>query len=237
MSVALSAALLVNLALPSAAPIAQSDQLSTTLRTLLLDHLPNPLYVDEKEWGKTKVVNVIKTHDWRVIRKREPRNDGLWRKVRVDAINPRESIVLSVRDFATTESDAMAFTVHVASDVRVNATQEQWEDGLKLYGASVRARARISCTIRCEVTVTPELNDSKLVLVAKAKVLHANVGYDNLRVEHVAGLGGDAAKLFGKAAQEMIHQWKPSIERGLLAKANQAVTKAIEKKAIRIKVN
>ena len=40
--------------------------------------------------------------------------------------------------------------------------------------------------------------------------------------------GGDAAKLVGKAAHRALKQWRPNLERDLLAKASDAVVKAAD---------
>ena len=66
------------------------------------------------------------------------------------------------------------------------------------------------------------------------KVAKADLGYDNLKFDHVAGVGGEAAQLIGEAAHSMLKQWRPSIERDLLAKANAAIEKAGEHKEVRL---
>ncbi|MFL5328161.1 MAG: hypothetical protein ACJ8C4_04545 [Gemmataceae bacterium] len=224
------------LTLPAAAPTAAPDQLSQTLRTLLLQHLPAPLYQSQKDWGKTKDVKVFTFRHGKPVVERSPRNDGLWREVRIDAINPHQTLVLEVRDFASPKPGVITFTLHIAGDVQFEADQQQWESGIKMYGASIRARARVSATLHCEVTTKTEFKNLLPDIVCQAKVLKSDVGYDNLHVEHVAGLGGDFAKVVGVAGHEMIHQWKPSIERHLLAKANEAMVKAVEKKEVRIRL-
>ncbi len=62
----------------------------------------------------------------------------------------------------------------------------------------------------------------------------AYLGYDNLVVEHVAGVGGEAAKLIGDAVKKGLDQWHPSLERELLAKADAALVKAGDLKEVRV---
>src|SRR5260370_13628595 len=71
-------------------------------------------------------------------------------------------------------------------------------------------------------------------MVFRARVVRANVGYDRLTVEHIAGVGGDAAKLLGEAIQQGLRQWHPSLERDLIAKANAAIEKAADTKEVRV---
>src|SRR5207244_644924 len=68
----------------------------------------------------------------------------------------------------------------------------------------------------------------------RLRVVKANTSYEHFVVEHVAGVGGDAAKLIGDAVRQGIHKWHPSIERNLLARANAAIEKAGDSKEIRL---
>jgi hypothetical protein len=53
-------------------------------------------------------------------------------------------------------------------------------------------------------------------------------------VEHIAGVGGEAAKLLGDAARSSMKHWHPSFERRLIEKANEAVVKAGDTKEVRL---
>ena len=66
--------------------------------------------------------------------------------------------------------------------------------------------------------------------VVRLHVTKAALSYDNLTVEHIAGVGGEAAKLIGDGLKRGLHQWKPSIEKELLAKAEAAIVKAADTK-------
>lgn len=209
-------------------------ELSGTLRGLLLDHLPTPLYDKAVDWDKTKQVERLTFRRGKFTKVTKTVNDGLWKKFHADALNPKDSLILDLREVSNPSATAVRFTLFVAGDVRCQAWQEQWESGVKLYGVSVRGRARVRVTLSCEANLRMEMVSGLPEIVCSVKVLSCEVGYENLVCEHVAGLGGEAAKAIGATAQTLIHQWKPSIERDLLAKANRAVTKAIERKEVRV---
>jgi hypothetical protein len=210
------------------------DQLAGTLRGLLLDHLPDPLYEAQPGWGRTKDVRRLRIRRGRAEWKTVAENDGLWKKFRAVALSPRDNLVLDLREVSSPTPGVLRFTVFVAADARFEGWQEQWEAGLKLYGVSVRARARVKVTLGCDAAVRAELKDGLPDLVAELRVTRAEVAYDNLVVEHVAGLGGEAAKLLGEAGRDLMRQWKPSLERDVLAKANRAVEKAGQRKEVRV---
>ena len=164
----------------------------------------------------------------------EPKNDGVWKKVQVDAINPNESLVFDLRNVASPEAGKLTFQVFASLDTYINYTHQRWESGLKLYDASARAKARLKVTIDCEATARMENGKLLPDLVIELKVTKADVQYDNLKFEHIAGIGGETAQLIGELGHAALTQWRPSIEKDALAKANAAVVKAGQHKEVRL---
>ena len=70
--------------------------------------------------------------------------------------------------------------------------------------------------------------------VFRMRVTKADVGYDNLVVENIGGVGGTAARWLGEAIRSGLKKWKPSIERELLAKANAAIVKNADTRDVRL---
>ena len=57
-------------------------------------------------------------------------------------------------------------------------------------------------------------------------MLRSDLKYDNVVVEHTAGVGGSAAKMIGEAVHRALTRHRPSLERELLARANAAIVQA-----------
>jgi hypothetical protein len=168
-------------------------------------------------------------------RQRSHKNDGSWRKVWVTAENPAETLVLHVQDVQSPEPGRLTFAAALALDVRVHYLHQEWARGRKLYDGSARARLRLRLALRCEATARLEPSGSLLPdAVVRVRVTDAHLSYDNFVMEHVAGLGGDAAKLLGDAARGGLHRWHPSLERGLLARADAAIVKAADSREVRL---
>jgi hypothetical protein len=53
-------------------------------------------------------------------------------------------------------------------------------------------------------------------------------------VEHIAGVGGETAKLLGEGVRGALRQWHPSLERELRAKAEAAIVKAGDSRDVRL---
>jgi hypothetical protein len=214
------------------------DELAGSLRGLFLQNLPAPLYEKENNWGHQAVVK--RRHiqgrfgDIHIEVMHEPRNDGVWKKLLVEAVNPAESLVFDLREVINSEPGKITFQIFTALDTQVNYTHQRWESGLRLFDASARAKVRVKVTLDCEATTRVENGVLLPDLVIELKVTKADVKYDNLKFEHIAGIGGEAAQLIGELGHAALTQWRPSIEKDALTKANAAVIKAGQHKEVRL---
>jgi hypothetical protein len=163
------------------------------------------------------------------------RNEGQWWKAKATGINLTETLVLDLRDLQQPEPGRTTFTAFVSFDTRVEFDRQIWRKGLRLYSGSTRVRLRVKLTIVCEALARLEPSGSLLPdAVFRLRVLQSSVRYDNLVVEHTAGVGGEAAKVLGEAFLNGMRQWKPSLERKLIDKANAAILKAGDTREVRV---
>jgi hypothetical protein len=215
-----------------------SAALAGNLRAILLDNLPTPLFEDTHHWGAQKPVKRLK---WRgkglhvhpeIVER--PENDGRWWKVKVTTPNARDALVVDLRDVQQPEEGRLTFTAFFALDTNVEYDKQDWHEGTRIYSGSVRARLRIKLTLRCEATGRLETQDFLPEAVVRLRVVQSDFKYDNLVVEHIAGVGGELAKVLGDAAHHSVNQWRPSLERDLIARANAAILKAGDTKEVRV---
>src|SRR5262249_45239037 len=108
--------------------------------------------------------------------------------------------------------------------------------GVRLYSGSTRARLRLNLPLRVEATIRVDESKSFFLpeVVVRLRVVQTDLSYDQLVVEHIAGIGGTGAKLLGDALHSMVKQIRPSLERDLLAKANAAIVRAGDTREIRL---
>lgn len=219
------------------------DALAGNLRGYLVRSLPNPLFAKDDGWGQTRYVT--RGIEWRgqglgvrLERQRSHKNDGSWKKIWVTAENPADTLVVDLRDVSHPEPGRMAFGVFVSLDLRVHYEHEEWERGRKLFDASARARLRLKLAVRLEATVRLESSGALLPdAIARLRVTDARLGYDNFVLEHIAGLGGEAAKVLGDAARGGLNRWHPSLERELLERAESTLVKAGDTREVRVNLS
>jgi hypothetical protein len=198
--------------------------LTGNLRAFLVKSLPEPLFEDRRHWDRQRPGPRGKLQ-----------NDGRWWKLQATAINPADTLVLDLRDLEKPRRGQTLFTAHLALDVRVVLDRQTWRMGVRLYSGSTRARLRAKLRLRCEAVTRVEPNGTPIPdAVFRLRVLESDLRYDNLVVEHTAGVGGEGAKLLGDVLVGSVHRFRPGLERDLLAKANAAVVKAGDTKEVRI---
>lgn len=223
-------------------PPVSAGEMSEIFRTLLLSNLPSPLYQKGYNWGKQRETIVgVKWKRNGILLKPEAikklHNDGIWRKIRVEADAPTKLLQLAVSELKTVEEGKITFNVNVTFPVHVHFEQQIWESGIRLYSGSTRARCRVGVLLKCETVSKLEFKNGSFLpeLTFRNRVTEAKLGYDDLVVEHTLGIGGDGAKLIGEAVIETIRQAKPSLEEELLIKGNKAILKAGDTKEVRLK--
>lgn len=214
------------------------EALAGSLRGYLVQNLPNPLYEASPGWGATK--EGVRGVKWKGLRPevmRGPKNDGKWRKIRACPEQLANTLVLDIRNFQQTGPGRLCFDVFLAFDLKLHYEQQNWESGLRLYSGGARARLRLRLLMQCELTARLDDNGTFLPdAVFRLRVVRANLNYDNLVVEHIAGVGGEAAELLGDAIKGGLQRWHPSLEAELLTRANAAIVKAGDSKEVRLTV-
>jgi hypothetical protein len=200
------------------------EGLASNLRAFILSDLPDPLFEDAKKWG---------------MQKKGPRgkmrNDGRWWKIQVTGRDLRNTMVVDLRNVQKPIPGKTTFTVFLMMDANIQLDRQTWKMGVRLYSGSTRARARLRLTLNCEAETRLEKNGSWMPdAVFRLRVLKSDFRYDNLVVEHTAGMGGEAAKVLGDAVIQTVRQVKPSLERRLIEKANASIVKAGDTKEVRV---
>jgi hypothetical protein len=198
------------------------------------------LVESSSNWGQQReVMNGVTWETSHVVPKphkqKKMKNDGTWRRIKVGAVDPEKNLTLAVRNVRQPEKGRLTFDMVVTLQARIHFEQQIWKSGVKVYGGSTRARCLPILALKCESTSRVEKSDGALPdVVFRLRVLEAHLTYDQFKVEHTAGVGGEMAEVLGGAIHDMVKQLKPSLERDMLEKANKAIVKAGDTKEVKL---
>jgi hypothetical protein len=216
------------------------DALAGSLRGYLVRTAPTVLYEASPGWGQTARVpnglkwtgKVVPLHPHVQFAEK---NEGDWRRIRITAPNLADSLVFDLRNVRTLEPGHLTFDIFVAFEARAEYEHQKWGAGIRLFSGSAQARFHAHALVTCDVASRLEQDGGLLPdAVFTWHVTRADVGYDNLVMEHIAGVGGDAAKFIGDAFHAALREWRPSLERDLLTRADAAIVKAGQAREVRI---
>jgi hypothetical protein len=224
---------------PPASPetLESNKALAGFLKDLLLKNMPDPLVRNQRNWDQQKEVLVgLKWHRLKPEAQKSFRNNGLWHRLTVQALEPSKSLQVGITDVKTPQTGLTNFVALVGLDVRATAEQQLWKSGVRLYSGETRARAHVAVRLQCELMNKLERKPGQLIpdALVRVRVTKAELFYQDLVVEHTAGLDGEQARKVGDLAQNLIKMFKPDLERDLVTKANAAIVKAGDTKEVRI---
>ena len=217
------------------------EMLAAAIKELLAKNLP-PVLIDKSPgWGnQAETANGLKWVKKGVVLRpkvmKGERNHGKWRKIKVMTDHMPESLIVQVKNLERVDGETTRFDLYVSFDGRAEVRQQKWDRGSKWYDMQVRARFKLHLKMTCELSARWEAAKFPPELVVRMKASNTDFRYDHVKVEHVAGIGGEAAEWIGEAVMETMKVVKPSLEKDLLAKANAAVEKAGSLKEFRIGV-
>ena len=166
---------------------------------------------------------------------RVPRNHGNWQLTQATCYDLPHNLVLKLSDLKVRDSEHITFKMFLALPTTVDYHQQIWQNGVLVLSEYARARIRIKADLNIETSVKFDSKGGIIPdLVLGLRIADAHVSYDNLVVENINGVGGDAARLTGETIRAALKRWKPSLERDLLDKARSAVLRAGETREVHV---
>lgn len=226
---------------PVADSSADTKALSDTFRGLLLKNLPDPLAEHKNRWGEQKEVTIgLRWERKGAVRfrpelMRDVKNDGHWQRVTVTAVEPAKSLAVAVTGVRAKDGKTL-FDAAVGLDVKAVYAQQVWAMGKRVYAGETRLRTHADLAVTVELTSQAAVRPGAVLpdLSVRVRVVSADLTYRDLVCEHTLGVGGEAAKVLGKAAHEFVKKVKPDLEKELLAKANAAIVTAADTKEVKV---
>ncbi len=218
---------------------ADLDQVARILKPLIVKSMPGVLHEKLDNWDHKAMVPVgLKWRGLRAEVQKSPRNHGEWKKLLITAQDINSSLDLRLSDARNIDAERQSFKTFLTFQMGVQYEHQIWQNGVRVWNGYVRARAQVKCDMTCESTIKADFTKDLLPdFTVRIRVTDAKVGYDKLVFENINGIGGSAAKITGEAAHKALNQWRPAIERDLLATANAAIVKSADTREVRLSLS
>lgn len=221
---------------PSPAPDHGLAALAGMVKNLLIEQLPPTLHEGQRNWGRQR--EAFHGIRWRGLKPtvvKAMRNDGSWQRWRLSPRLPAQTLDLRILNRHRVDAERERFLVYATLQAGLEFEQQVWESGLRLYGGTTRARMRIHLTVECETSLRVEAGKGPIPdLVFRLRVLRAWLNVNDFVVEHIAGIGGDGARLFGEFVEGIVKEARPSLERDLTARVERAIVRAADTREVRL---
>jgi hypothetical protein len=213
-------------------PTESLNSLSSVLKNIVLQQLPaSPSFQTAHNWGHQamvptlqglKIVHVLKNH-------------GNWQILHAAVPDLTHNLEFRLHDLKIHDAERLTFWVYLSAPTKFDFHEQVWQNGLRILNATGRGRLRIWADIKLETLIKIDTKGSFLPdLAITFKAVDARVNYDNLVMENINGIGGDAARITGDVVHHALHRWKPSMERHVLERAREAVLKAGQSREVHV---
>lgn len=207
------------------------------METAVFTAMPTPLFQGSDHWGDTKKsVNGMKWTSGKPELQYADKNHGTWRRYIITLDQPAaDHLHLKLSDVKNIGNNSLSFQIQVDADVEFDVQQQNWQSGIKLFDGALRGRATARLTLNCESKLSIETGPNLLpMLKYRLRVIDTKANYDKLTITHVPGIGGSAAKVVGNWTVDAVQHLKPSLEKKMIDKLTQKLTKAADTKEIQV---
>lgn len=212
---------------------ATREALSTTIRTVLVEALPETIK-GEDDWGDTK--QSFSGLTWKLSglkldvdkRKREFKH-GLWKKWEITPVDPAARLAFHIDDARSTGPTSFAYRITMSSPLLVHAQFERWRTGVKMLNAQLDADAVIAMTLDGEVQYRFETVDGKTFAVIAPMAKAVDLHLVELRWKKIGVFEGGAMREFAELFDDLLVKQVDRYEPKAVDKINAALAKRKDK--------
>ena len=215
------------------ASLVQRGSARELLRQLIIDAIPER-YENTKRWGQTKKVwdgVDVSFYRLRLKTKRKWReaNHGTWKRYEARLIDPQQTFDVRVENIRPTESDRVAFDIHVDARLATFGRLSEWQLGLQLFSFGVDADATVRLQMTCEARLRLDFKHLVPDILIEPEITDASLQLVDFDLKRISDLRGPGVRELGDSLrgvlQDEINKRRPK----LVAQANRQIEKKRDK--------
>lgn len=198
------------------------------LRAVAVSMIPEN-YEKTKDWGKQSRVfggiNAdIRGGNLRLAKRTTDVNQGLWRRYRVNLVDPGRTLQFSIQDRGEREDrQYLLISAQILADVE--ARFELWTLGVKGLNGTVRGIGTLRIDVACSYAIETEFDKGLPTLKLVPKIEGLNLTLVEYRAKQIGLLRGDIAEAVGDGSRAVLREIVNGQEEKLLKKLRADVAK------------
>jgi hypothetical protein len=205
------------------------EKIDSVLTRIALDSLPAK-YEDVKDWGEqAKRWDGIKwsREGWKIESSRRWKmvNHGTWQKYSATMRNPEEEFSLQIKNMHETEEEKIAFEIHLAAHLNIDARQSKWVKGVQLYSVNAQGHAKVRLQVAIEMDVRMGISNFPPDIIMIPRATTARLQFDEFRIDRISKVGGEVAQQITKHARSKLDEKIEEQEQKIVAKINKQLEK------------
>lgn len=215
------------------ASLVQRGSARELLRQLVIDAVPQR-YENNKRWGQTKAVwdgVDVSFYRLRLKTKRKWReaNHGTWKRYEARLIDPQRTFDVRVDNIRPTESDRIAFDIHVDARLGTFGRLSEWQRGVQLYSFGVDADATVRLAMTCEARLRLDFKHLVPDVVVEPEITAANLQLVDFDLKRISDLRGPGVRELGDSLRGVLQDEIDKRSPKLVAQANRQIEKKRDK--------
>lgn len=210
------------------------SELSKLLQKEVAEKCPKR-FEDKSHWGRTvsAMTPVRMPRLPRTIVKVNGRDefpDGSWKRSVFWLDDPAKQIQVRVVDVKHFDGNKHVVTVDAGVFVHCEREQQEWKNGFKLLGVTVKADARVNVQITCDIKITFDASKFPPDVLAEPKVAAIKIDLKEFDLHQIGRvmLEGDLPRLLGNELKELLQQLIKAKENEIKDFANASIAQALK---------
>jgi hypothetical protein len=209
---------------PSLAP----EIVSQIASRLIAEAIPRE-YERSKDWGRTKNITTgLRSSgnffDFDIHRRKTAVNHGVWKKYRVELVEPEQNLVVRVENLRTIAPGQYALTLFITTKLHGWARAKVYDRGIHLIAVEAEGDAKIALWLDAEFALERVSTETYVPGIAlRPRVTAARLALEEFRITRISDIRGAFARELGQALRDVIEEELSGPK--LAAKLNAAIDK------------
>ncbi len=200
---------------------------------LIRENIPHT-HEDRSKWGKTKrrwdgLHIQLDRFKLKTKRRWKDVNHGKWSMYRIQLLDPKEQLVVTLENMHETEDGRLEFDIYFAARVQASARTANWVKGVQLYSFNAEATAKMMLHVRGSVALKLGVSKFPPDVIVDANVSQADLRLDEFQLHRVSDVGGEFAQQLGRGVRKILEEKIKDGNQKLAAKLNRQIEKKKDK--------